>query len=223
MPRSCAPPQGIGNHESGPCKAGNARDPSGEPPYAPEWGNYGGESGGECGAMAAYRFPMPGSGVSDARIRAVRQGQLLQQQRTLKQRDTEDDVVAAAAANGNSSSSTLKHALSHNPPFWYSFEYGSVHFTVISTEHDLQPGSTQHEWLVHDLASADRCRTPWLVVGLHRPMYVVYPHKDNRVVGDHIRDAIEDVLVRYDVDLTIAGHVHTYYRWGTAVLESTEL
>lgn len=30
-----------------------------------------------------------------------------------------------------------------NPPFWYSFEYGSVHFTVISTEHDLTRGSDQ--------------------------------------------------------------------------------
>lgn len=32
-------------------------------------------------------------------------------------------------------------------------------------------------WLQHDFRSVDRCSTPWLVVALHRPMYVVYPHK----------------------------------------------
>ena len=29
----------------------------------------------------------------------------------------------------------------------------------------------------------DRCVTPWLVAAMHRPMYVVYPHKSNRIVG----------------------------------------
>ncbi len=32
-----------------------------------------------------------------------------------------------------------------NAPFWYSFEYGAAHFTVISTEHDLRKGSHQRE------------------------------------------------------------------------------
>lgn len=36
---------------------------------------------------------------------------------------------------------------SANPPFWYSFDYGSVHVAVISTEHDLTDGSDQREVL----------------------------------------------------------------------------
>lgn len=36
--------------------------------------------------------------------------------------------------------------------------------------------------------------------------------QDNRIVGDHIRDSIESLLLDYKVDLTIAGHVHSYYR-----------
>lgn len=123
------------------------------------------------------------------------------------------------------------HLHKANTPFWYSFEYGSVHFTIISTEHDLSHGSEQNkvrcpacgqwpcadshcqlqscvfsgslmqhlaaddgmgrltlgcgdlQWLRQDLESVDRCSTPWLIVGMHRPMYVVYPHKSNRVVG----------------------------------------
>lgn len=102
---------------------GSAIDPSGGKPYAPSWGNYGADSGGECGVMLARRFMMPASARAD------------------------------------------------NPPFWYGFDYGSVHFTAISTEHDLQPGSPQYAWLEAELAAVDRCRTPWLVLLLHRPMY----------------------------------------------------
>ncbi len=39
------------------------------------------------------------------------------------------------------------------------------------------------QWLKADLRSVDRCVTPWLVAAMHRPMYVVYPHKSNRIVG----------------------------------------
>ncbi len=45
----------------------------------------------------------------------------------------------------------------------------------------------------------DRCSTPWLVVGMHRPMYVVFPHKSNRDVGDHLREQLEDLLLDYKV------------------------
>ena len=43
-----------------------------------------------------------------------------------------------------------------NPPFWYSYEYAHMHFTVISTEHDLEPGSRQYAWLKADLQDVDR-------------------------------------------------------------------
>ena len=39
------------------------------------------------------------------------------------------------------------------------------------------------QWLEQHLDSIDRCLTPWLVVSMHRPMYVVHPHKSNRVVA----------------------------------------
>jgi hypothetical protein len=43
-------------------------------------------------------------------------------------------------------------------------------------------------------------------------MYVVFPHKSNREVGEHIRSQIEPLLLQHKVDLTVAGHVHSYYR-----------
>ncbi|KAJ9533345.1 hypothetical protein QJQ45_026425 [Haematococcus lacustris] len=185
----------VGNHEYD-FTGSTANDLSGvKDSYHPKWGNFGDDSGGECGAMVARRFSMP------------------------------------------------SHP-SFNSPFWYAFDYGSVHFTMISTEHDISPGSRQYKWvwqykcargptppgtitiamqttkqgllavmwLEADLAGVDRCKTPWVVVGMHRPQYVVYPHKDNRIVADHLRDFIEDLMLEYNVDITIAGHVHTYYR-----------
>ena len=39
------------------------------------------------------------------------------------------------------------------------------------------------QWLEQQLEGVDRCLTPWLVVSMHRPMYVVHPHKSNRIVA----------------------------------------
>ena len=47
----------------------------------------------------------------------------------------------AEAGGGQNRHSTV----SSNAPFWYSFKYGSAHFTVISTEHDIRKGSAQRE------------------------------------------------------------------------------
>lgn len=36
-------------------------------------------------------------------------------------------------------------------------------------------------------------------------------------VGDQLRHALEDLLLQHKVDLTLAGHVHSYYRSCTSV------
>jgi hypothetical protein len=63
-PAACPPfpsQVGVGNHEYD-FTGSSERDPSGvSAPYHPPWGNYGDESGGECGAMTARRFAMPSS------------------------------------------------------------------------------------------------------------------------------------------------------------------
>jgi phosphodiesterase/alkaline phosphatase D-like protein len=51
---------------------------------------------------------------------------------------------------------------------WYSYDHGNIHFTVMSTEHDFLPGSEQYQFLVNDMASVDRSKTPWLVFVGHR-------------------------------------------------------
>ncbi len=112
------------------------------------------------------------------------------------------------------------------PPFWYSFEYGMVHFVMFDTETDFTdapdgPGGSggldsgpfgsanqQLDFLEADLASVDRTVTPWLVVGGHRPWYSTGSNKCTSC-----QTAFEPILYKYGVDLAIFGHVHNSQRF----------
>ena len=80
-----------------------------------------------------------------------------------------------------------------NGIFWYSFDYGSVHTIMLSSEHDLSPGSEQYEWLENNLLSVDRNETPWLIVEAHRPMYNSENVPKNMAVGIAMREEFEDL------------------------------
>ena len=53
----------------------------------------------------------------------------------------------------------------------YSYDYGLVHYIMMSTEHNFEPGSRQYMWLENDLKKIDRKKTPWVILGGHRAMY----------------------------------------------------
>ena len=152
----------IGNHEQEHI-VGGEKDPSHAPGngFHPSWGNYGHDSGGECGVPVYNRFHMPENG---------------------------------------------------NQPWWYSFEYGLVHFTVISTEHNFTRGSPQYTWLKNDLKSVNRSRTPWLIMTQHRPFYSSQSFIPDFEVTTRLRVALEELLHTNKVDLVITGHHHLYER-----------
>ena len=52
---------------------------------------------------------------------------------------------------------------------------------MMSTEHDIRPGSRQYTWLENDLKKVDRNKTPWIVLGGHRPMYT-----SQKVLSKHL-------------------------------------
>ena len=58
-----------------------------------------------------------------------------------------------------------------NALWWYSFDFSAVKTIMLSSEHDLHPGSVQYKWLATQLSMVDREVTPWVVLELHRPMY----------------------------------------------------
>jgi len=99
-----------------------------------------------------------------------------------------------------------------NALFWYSFDYGSVHNVQVSTEHDCSPGSDQYIWLVKDLESVDRNKTPWIILNGHRPMYNSEQYASDFKVSENMKKMYEDVLHKYKVDIAWWGHYHSYER-----------
>ena len=155
---------GIGNHEQGYLWGNGQNDPSGGDKgngYHPSWGNYGHDSGGECGVPTVHRFHMPDNG---------------------------------------------------NKVWWYSFDYGLVHFTMMSTEHNFSRESVQYKWLEKDLSSVDRRKTPWLIVVGHRPMYNSEKYFMDHQVAIHMQKFFEPLLQKYKVDIAFWGHFHSYER-----------
>ncbi|KAF5822290.1 putative phosphodiesterase I [Helianthus annuus] len=92
---------------------------------------------------------------------------------------------------------------------WYSIEQGSVHFLVISTEHDFSKSSEQYQWMSKDMASVDRSRTPWLIFTGHRPMY---SSCGGVSVDPRFLQQVEPLLLTNKVDLVLLAHVHNYER-----------
>lgn len=123
---------------------------------------------------------------------------------------------------------------------WYSFDYGMAHFVQINTETDFGNGivapdepdgdanenagpfgayeNEQIDWLENDLKSVDRCKTPWVIVAGHRPWYAS-TKKDTR---ESCQQAFENILVKYNVDVAVFGHVHNYQRFSPMEFNSID-
>ncbi|KAI6028966.1 Metallo-dependent phosphatase-like protein [Pisolithus marmoratus] len=93
-----------------------------------------------------------------------------------------------------------------NGNFWYSFDYGLAHFITLDSETDLPI-----QWLEKDLAGVDRNKTPWIIVGLHRPWYIA-AQNDSGDVCLACQQAFEPLFLKYNIDLYMQGHVHLYER-----------
>lgn len=57
--------------------------------------------------------------------------------------------------------------------------------------------------MLSDLAAVDRSRTPWLVVGGHRPIYIAstfnMPEQGDQPVAKDLRAAFEEAFIKYKV------------------------
>jgi hypothetical protein len=73
----------------------------------------------------------------------------------------------------------------------------------------------QLEWLENDLkqASQNRHRQPWIIAMGHRPFYCnahkVFECGEYTVL---LRNAAEDLFMKYGVDLVLTAHMHNYER-----------
>ena len=94
----------------------------------------------------------------------------------------------------------------NNNRFYYSFDYGPVHFTVIDQYTNIAPTSTQFQWLENDLAASSK---KWKILLLHRPGWSAGGgHSNNSIV----QNDIQPLCVKYGVQFVIGGHNHYYSR-----------
>jgi acid phosphatase type 7 len=92
---------------------------------------------------------------------------------------------------------------------YYSFEWGNAHFVALNSElyygDDNGSPEEQKAWLERDLRET---RRPWKIAYFHRPIYSSSKHGSD----ERIREDLEPILIRHEVDLVFSGHDHAYER-----------
>jgi 3',5'-cyclic AMP phosphodiesterase CpdA len=127
-------------------------------------------------------------------------------------------TIGAGAASGSSSNE------------FYSFSAGLIHFVFINTEvygdeafAALQDdgvtwkvdeaartaaAAAQAKWLAFDLSRVERSETPYVVICGHRPPFKT--PKGLSEAGNRFAKELVPLMDKYQVDLYLAGHEHTY-------------
>ena len=94
--------------------------------------------------------------------------------------------------------------------YYYSFDYGPIHVTVLDVYTAYDSTSTQGQWFKNDLAGSTK---PWKFVLLHEPGWAASNscgtgHTNNTTV----QSQVEPFCERYGVAAVFAGHSHYYAR-----------
>ena len=108
---------------------------------------------------------------------------------------------------------------------WFAVTFGSIRVVSMNTEVDFSPSSPQAAWLERELSAIDRSKTPWVILGGHRPGIIdstdgpddreTAPGMKNPSdlsVMDELQRDVWPLLVKYGVDLAFWGHNHVYQR-----------
>ena len=94
---------------------------------------------------------------------------------------------------------------------WWSIVHGNVLILMANTEMAVGPGSDQYLFFEDTLKAANRTETPWIIFLGHRPMYYVSADSADGGVYDETFGVFEPLLMQYQVDLVLWGHVHNAY------------
>ncbi len=90
---------------------------------------------------------------------------------------------------------------------WYSYDVGAWHVVSLNSEVPVGPGSAQMDWLLADLAAHP---APCVLAYWHRPRFSSGANHGNSVGMQPLWEA----LYAADADVVLAGHDHTYERFG---------
>lgn len=89
--------------------------------------------------------------------------------------------------------------------YYYSFDYGDVHFLVLNTEDKVHEGSPQFEFARQDLTNTQK---KWKIVVFHIPAYSAGAHKPSKAMQIFTQKIFEPL----GVDIVLNGHNHFYQR-----------
>mmetsp|Transcript_38212 Transcript_38212/g.50334 ORF Transcript_38212/g.50334 Transcript_38212/m.50334 type:complete len:505 (-) Transcript_38212:297-1811(-) len=95
---------------------------------------------------------------------------------------------------------------------FYSFDVGTVHFVMLNSYTKTKAGSKQYKWVQSDLKKVDRQVTPWVIVIMHAPWYHSNIFHQNETEPMQMKNSMEHLFEKYDVNLVLSGHVHAYER-----------
>ena len=89
--------------------------------------------------------------------------------------------------------------------FYWSYDYGPAHITVVDQYTDYSTGSIQYNWLKNDLESSVK---KWKFIVLHEPGWSAGGHGNNLDVQNYI----QPLAVANNVAMIFSGHNHYYAR-----------
>ena len=93
---------------------------------------------------------------------------------------------------------------------YYSFNYGNVHFIVLSTEMDFDDDSEQYQFAVDDLEKySNDTSIDWIVASFHKQVYSSGSSPEDE---EDFREIYHPLFDKYNVDLALEGHLHAYER-----------
>lgn len=95
---------------------------------------------------------------------------------------------------------------------FFSFDAGLAHIIYLNPYTDSSPTSLQYNWLQTNLETVDRSITPWILVVMHCPWYSsnLKHYGDTQTVI--MRQSMEVLFYKYNVNIVFNGHVHDYER-----------
>lgn len=95
---------------------------------------------------------------------------------------------------------------------FFSFETGLTHIIFLNPYTTTGINSLQYKWLLSDLKSVDRKKTPWVIIVTHCPWYNSNKAHQNETQTVLMRETFEPIFYKYKVNLVFTGHVHAYER-----------
>jgi len=91
-----------------------------------------------------------------------------------------------------------------NGDYYWSFDYGPAHFTIIDQFSTYTRSSKQYNWLVDDLANSDK---QWKFILMHEPGWSAGGMHANNV---QVQELIQPLCKEYGVQFVLTGHNHYY-------------